>query len=93
MGTVLAIFLTGIIWFLKIYMILLTFRVYLSWFANVNFFSQPFYSLGKITDPFIRAFRGMLPKIHTFDLSPLVAFVLLQVLLDIFSSVEFVFVE
>jgi len=76
----------GIAGFLKFYIIMLTLRVYLTWFPNINFFTQPFYSLGKMTDPYLRVFRGIMPPLIGFDLSPLLGFILLTFLVDVFSS-------
>lgn len=76
----------GIAGFLKFYIILLTLRVYLTWFININFYTQPFQSLGKMTDPYLRVFRGIIPPIIGLDLSPLLGFILLTFLVDLFSS-------
>lgn len=74
--------------FLKFYIVALTLRVYLSWFPNINFFCQPFSSLGKMTDPYLRLFRGIVPPLLGFDLSPLLGFSLLTFLIDVFSSIN-----
>ena len=76
----------GIAGFLKFYIILLTLRIYLTWFININFYTQPFQSLGKMTDPYLRIFRGIIPPIIGLDLSPLLGFILLTFLVDLFSS-------
>jgi YggT family protein len=60
----------GIVGFFKFYIVLLTIRVYLTWFPNINFYVQPFSSLGKMTDPYLRLFRGIIPPLIGFDLSP-----------------------
>ena len=77
----------GLTGFLKFYMALLTLRIYLTWFPNLNFYTQPFYSLAKMTDPYLRVFRGIIPPLIGFDLSPLIGFLLLSFLIDFFSSV------
>jgi YggT family protein len=77
----------GLAGFLKFYTTLLTLRVYITWFPNLNMYHQPLLSLGKITDPYLRLFRGMLPPLIGVDLSPLLAFVFLTTLVDLFSSV------
>ena len=74
--------------FFKFYMVALTLRVYLTWFPNINFFVQPFSTLAKMTDPYLRLFRGIIPPIMGFDLSPLMGFGFMTFLIDIFSSVE-----
>lgn len=77
----------GLVGFFKFYTILLTLRIYLTWFPNINSYVQPFYSLGKMTDPYLRVFRGLVPPLLGFDLSPLLGFLLLTFLIDIFSSI------
>jgi YggT family protein len=77
---------SGLAGFLKFYIALLTLRVYLTWFPNLNFYTQPFYSLGKMTDPYLRVFRGIIPPLIGLDLSPLLGFILLTFLIDFFSS-------
>jgi YggT family protein len=79
----------GIVGFFKFYIVLLTIRVYLTWFPNINFYVQPFSSLGKMTDPYLRLFRGIIPPLIGFDLSPLLAFIFLTFLIDVFSSIVF----
>ncbi len=76
--------------FLKFYIVALTLRVYLTWFPNLNSFDQPFSTLGKMTDPYLRLFRGIVPPLLGFDLSPLLGFSLLTCLIDIFSSINIV---
>ena len=79
----------GIAGFLKFYIVALTLGVYLTWFPNINFYIQPFSSIGKMTDPYLRLFRGIIPPLIGFDLSPLLAFIFLTFLIDIFDSVVF----
>ena len=79
----------GFAGFLKFYIVALTLRVYLTWFPNINFYDQPFSSLGKMTDPYLRLFRGIIPPLLGFDLSPLLAFLFITFLIDIFDSIVF----
>ena len=65
-----------------IILILLT-RILLSWFPNVNWQSEPFYSLRKFTDIFLEPFRKIIPPIGMIDISPIVAFIVLQILVSI----------
>ena len=78
----------GIAGFLKFYIVALTLRVYLTWFPNINFYTQPFSSLSRMTDPYLRLFRGIIPPLLGFDVSPLLGFSLLTLLIDIFSSIS-----
>ena len=80
----------GIAGFLKFYIVALTIRVYLAWFPNINNYSQPFSSLGRMTDPYLKLFRGILPSLLGFDISPLLGFSLITFLIDIFSTVEII---
>ena len=86
MNTLIVTVCGGVAGFLKFYIVLLTLRVYLTWFININFYNQPFLSLGKMTDPYLRVFRGIVPPIIGLDLSPLLGFILLTFLVDLFSS-------
>jgi YggT family protein len=74
--------------FLKIYIIALTLRVYISWFPNINIYTQPFSTLNKMTDPYLRVFRGILPPLLGWDLSPLLGFTLITFLIDFLSNVS-----
>ena len=78
----------GLAGFLKFYIVALTLRVYLTWFPNINFYTQPFSTLGKMADPYLRLFRGIIPPLLGFDVSPLLGFSLLTFLIDIFSSIN-----
>ena len=78
----------GFAGFLKFYIIALTLRVYITWFPNINMYTQPFSTLGKMTDPYLRVFKGIVPTLMGFDLSPLLGFSLLTFLIDIFSSIN-----
>ena len=78
----------GLAGFLKFYIVALTLRIYLGWFPNINFFTQPFSSLGKMTDPYLRLFRGIVPPLIGFDLSPILGFGLITFLIEIFSSIN-----
>ena len=88
MDILLITFCRGFAGFLKFYIVILTLRVYLTWFPNFNFYEQPFSTLGKMTDPYLRLFRDIIPPILGFDISPLLGFTLLTFLIDVFSSVN-----
>ncbi|KAG2501712.1 hypothetical protein HYH03_000213 [Edaphochlamys debaryana] len=63
---------------LDIYLLILTLRVILTWFRNINWFSEPFATLRQFTDPFLNTFRGILPSFGGIDVSPMIGFVLLN---------------
>ena len=73
--------------FLEVYLILLLVRVSLTWFPNVNWYGQPFYSLSRLTDPYLKMFRGIVPPLVGIDISPILGFVLLQCVRQIVSNV------
>jgi YggT family protein len=50
-------------------------------------YTQPFVTLGKMTDPYLRLFRGLIPPVFGFDLSPLLSFLLLTFLEELFTNV------
>ena len=70
---------------ISIYTLVLLVRVLLSWFPNLDWSNPLLSSLSAITDPYLNAFRGLIPPLGGFDLSAIVAFLalnLLQSLLD-----------
>ena len=62
------------------YYLLLIIRIFLSWFPSVDWYSQPFAWIRSITDPFLNIFRNIIPPIGMLDVSPIVAFILLQII-------------
>lgn len=64
--------------FLQIYVVLMIFRVLLSWFPNINWFDPPFSILSQLTDPYLNLFRSIIPPLGGMDFSPLIAFFVLQ---------------
>mmetsp|Transcript_2607 Transcript_2607/g.4368 ORF Transcript_2607/g.4368 Transcript_2607/m.4368 type:complete len:257 (-) Transcript_2607:177-947(-) len=69
----------GLYNFLNIYNTLIIVRLVLTWFPNPpQFIVEP---LSTLCDPYLNLFRGIIPPIGgTLDLSPILAFVLLNVL-------------
>lgn len=78
---------SSFIGFLQVYLILLLVRVSLSWFPNVNWYGQPFYSLSRLTDPYLKMFRGIVPPLIGIDISPILGFILLQCIMQIVSNI------
>jgi len=53
--------------------------VLLSWFPNLDWGSNPVLAtVSSITDPYLNAFRGLIPPIGGLDLSAILAFLALQ---------------
>jgi YggT family protein len=82
------LFLSFLLSFLQIYLTLLGVRVSLTWFPNVNWYVQPFYFLARLTDPYLRLFRGIIPPIIGMDLSAILGFLMLQCIMQIVSSIR-----
>ncbi|MEM6836787.1 MAG: YggT family protein [Cyanobacteria bacterium P01_C01_bin.120] len=68
--------------FLQIYLVLLIIRILLSWFPNVDWMSQPFATLSQLTDPYLNLFRSIIPPLGGIDFSPILGFLLLQVVMS-----------
>ena len=71
--------------FLQIYVVLMIFRVLLSWFPNINWYDPPFSILSQLTDPYLNLFRSIIPPLGGIDFSPLIAFFVLQLALQLTS--------
>lgn len=65
--------------FIAIYNTVITARILLSWFPQAAGIGalQPVY---QITDPYLNLFRGIIPPVFGLDLSPILAFVTLNLL-------------
>ncbi|MBD1860241.1 MULTISPECIES: YggT family protein [Trichocoleus] len=74
--------------FLNIYVVLLIFRILLSWFPNISWSDPPFSIVSQLTDPYLNLFRSFIPPLGGMDFSPILAIFLLQFLAQIFSSLQ-----
>ena len=63
---------------LSIYLLVMLVRVLLSWLPNLDWSNPLLSSVSAITDPYLNAFRGLIPPLGGIDLSALVAFIALQ---------------
>jgi YggT family protein len=63
---------------LSIYTLVLLVRVLLSWFPNLDWSNPVLSTVSSITDPYLNAFRGLIPPLGGLDLSAIVAFIVLQ---------------
>ncbi len=66
--------------FLEIYIWILFARILLSWFPAVDWYKQPFKLLRDMTDPILEPFRRLIPAIGGIDFSPIVLFIVIQLL-------------
>lgn len=65
--------------FITIYTYIIIIRVLLTWFPNIDWYSQPFAAISQITDPYLNLFRSFIPPLGGIDISPILAILLLQV--------------
>jgi len=65
---------------LRIYSFLLLIRVLLTWFPSIDWSNGVLSALCSITDPYLNLFRGVIPPIGGFDISSILAFLLLNFL-------------
>ncbi|MFU8884368.1 MAG: YggT family protein [Cyanobacteriota bacterium] len=63
---------------LEIYSLILLVRVLLSWFPNLDWSNPVLGTVSSITDPYLNAFRGLIPPIGGLDLSAILAFLALN---------------
>ena len=64
---------------LSLYSTLLIIRVLLTWFPGIDWSNGILSALCSITDPYLNIFRGIIPPIGGFDISSILAFVILNV--------------
>jgi YggT family protein len=75
---VIAILLSVLSRTLEIYSLILLVRVLLSWFPNMDWSNPLLSTVSSITDPYLNAFRGLIPPIGGLDLSAILAFLALN---------------
>ena len=83
---ILATFLQVLAQTLQIYSLLLIIRVLLSWFPNLDWSNPILTTIGSITDPYLNAFRGIIPPIGGLDLSAILAFIALNLMEQLLGS-------
>ena len=68
---------------LWIFELVLLARVILSWFPNVDRSNPLIQFLYTVTEPVLRPIRDMMPPTGMMDLSPLIVFLIIQVLMTL----------
>ena len=79
---------------IQIYNFLLIIRILLTWFPNLDSTNPILANLYSITDPYLNLFRGIIPAIGGLDLSPILAFIslnLIQSLIGVLGSYAYSF--
>ena len=76
---------------LQIYSLVLIVRVLLSWFPNLDWSNPVLSTVSSITDPYLNAFRGLIPPLGGLDLSAILAFVALSLMQQLLVSASISF--
>ncbi len=88
MTTLIFVIIGGLVNFLKLFQALLTVRIYSTWFPNLNLYDAPFSYVSKITDPYLKVFRGISPPIFGIDPSPILAFVAIGLFVEVLETLS-----
>ena len=64
----------------QLFSYLLLVRVLLTWFPSIDWNNGALSALCSLTDPYLNIFRGIIPPIGGFDISSILAFLLLNVI-------------
>ena len=65
---------------ISIYTLILLVRVLLSRFPNLDWGNPVLSTVSAVTDPYLNAFRGLIPPLGGLDLSAIIAFLALQLI-------------
>ncbi len=76
-----SVFFQMIFLILTIFQFILLARVLLSWIPDVDYNNPIIRLLYEVTEPVLRPIRNMIPPTSGFDLSPLIVFLIISVLL------------
>jgi YggT family protein len=82
MSSLVGLVVTTLSTFINIYTALLLVRILLTWFPQVDWFSQPFATLAQLTDPYLNIFRSLIPPLGGMDFSPMLALLLLSMVVQ-----------
>lgn len=73
---------------LQLFELALLARIILSWFPNVDRSNPIIQFLFDITEPVLKPIRDMLPPGGMFDFSPLIVFLIIQVLTTVLRGIR-----
>lgn len=73
---------------LSIYSLVLLVRVLLSWFPNLDWSNPVLSTVSSITDPYLNAFRGLIPPLGGLDLSAIIAFITLSLVQGLLGNLS-----
>jgi len=75
-----------LIYLLWIFEFILLARILLSWFPNVDRSNPLIQFLYDVTEPILRPIREMMPQTGMVDFSPLIVFLIIQVLVRVLQG-------
>ena len=75
--------LTLVYYILAFFQLILLARVLLSWFPNVDRSNPLIRFLYDVTEPILQPIRNLMPQGMMFDLSPLIVFLIINVLMQV----------
>ncbi len=78
---------------LYIYSYILIIRVLLTWFPNLDWSNPILSNISAITDPYLNMFRGIIPPLGGLDISPILAFVVLNLSTSLLNNIRFAFLS
>ena len=78
---------------LYIYSYILIIRVLLTWFPNLDWSNPILSNISAITDPYLNLFIGIIPAIGGLDISPILAFVVLNFAQSILGNLALSFLN
>ncbi|MCY4055791.1 MAG: YggT family protein [Cyanobacteria bacterium MAG CAR3_bin_5] len=73
---------------LSIFSLLLLVRVLLSWFPALPWENPVLATLASVTDPYLNLFRGLIPLIGGLDISPILAFLSLNLVSSLLRALS-----
>ncbi len=71
----------------QLFSYLLLIRVLLTWFPSIDWSNGVLSALTSLTDPYLNIFRGVIPPIGGFDISSILAFLLLNFLVGALGGI------
>ena len=71
---------------LSIYSFILIIRILLTWFPGIDWSNGILSALTSITDPYLNIFRGVIPPLGGIDLSAILAFITLNLLISLLGG-------
>lgn len=74
---------------LRVYYWVLTLRLSVQWFPNINPYIHPVYVLLHATDFFLESFEGIVPNILGMDMSAMCAFIFLEWVIRTCQAIKF----